>query len=112
MRPSRLRHRITIQHRVSGRDNETGEVTHSWVDLYAKVPAAIEPVSGRDFIAAKAEQSEISARIVIRYKDGINSGMRVIFRNSIYTLEAPPLTDQKSGLEYLTLLCSHGAKDG
>lgn len=112
MRPSRLRHRVTIQHRVSTRDTETGEVKYNWVDLYAKVPAGVESLSGRDFISAKAEQSEISARIVLRPKKDIVSGMRIIFRGDTYTLESPPLSDKKSGLEYLTLLCSHGAKDG
>ncbi len=111
MRAGRLRHRITIQHYTTTQHAETNEEIKTWSNLYERVAAGIEPLSARDFIASKAEQSEISVRFLIRFKDGINSGMRILHKNSIYTIEGPPLTDKKSGIEYLTLLCSNGAKD-
>lgn len=111
MRPSRLRHRITIQHYTISQHEETNEEIKTWSNLYERVAAGIEPLSTRDFIAAQGEQSEISVRMLIRYKPDIVSGMRIIHKNCIYTLEGDPLTDKKSGLEYLTLLCSRGAKN-
>lgn len=111
MRPSRLRHKITIQQYTFTQHPVTNEQIKQWSDLYCRVSAGIEPLSARDFIASQGEQSEISVRMLIRYKPDIVSGMRILHKNSIYTIEGPPLTDKKSGLEYLTLLCSHGAKN-
>lgn len=111
MRAGDLRHRITIQHQVDQQDPNTGEVTKTWAE-FAPAWAAIEPLSARDFIAAKANQSEISGRITIRYRQGVLPTMRILHRGQIYTIIGQPLPDKKSGLEYLTLLVSTGVSDG
>lgn len=111
MKAGKLRHRIIIQHHDSFQDMNTGEMVTGWTD-FASVWASVEPLSARDFIAAQANQSEISARIVIRYRPGILSTMRIIHRGKVYNIEGPPLPDADSGLEYLTLVVSAGVNDG
>lgn len=106
----KLRHRITIQAPGLTQDPVTGEMLPGWTE-FASVWASIEPLSARDFIAAQSGQSEISARIVIRYRPGVLPTMRIIHRSKVYAIQGV-LPDADSGLEYLTLPVSEGVKDG
>lgn len=113
MQAGKLRHRIDIQELVEIRDPVTGEFGEpSWVTRWSKCPARVEPLSARDLIAAKAQQSEATGRMVIRYRAGVLPTMRIIYREEVYSIEGPPLEDPGSGLEYLTILVSKGVKDG
>lgn len=47
----RLRHRISLQKQISTKDPDTGERVNTWLEI-AKLWAAIEPLSAREFIAA------------------------------------------------------------
>ena len=112
MKLGELRHLITIQHLVAQQDPVTGEMSDGvWTD-FAKVYASIEALSARDLIAAQANHSEVSARIVIRYRAGVLPTMRIVHRDTIYDIQGPPLPDKVSGLEYLTLLVAAGVNDG
>ncbi|URD41439.1 phage head closure protein [Pseudomonas sp. BYT-5] len=113
MQAGKLRHRIDIQELVPVRDPVTLEFGEpEWVTHWEKCPARVEPLSARDLVAAQAAQSEATARMVIRYRPGVLSTMRIVYRGEVYSIEGPPLEDDKSGLEYLTLLVSKGVKDG
>lgn len=111
MRAGDLRHRIRFQKLAPGMDPETMEpIEASWVDV-ATLYAAVTPLSGREFIQAKAAQSEVVGRIVIRYRSDIRAAMRGIHGDRIYNIQAV-LPDPKSGREYLTLPYSEGVNDG
>lgn len=114
MRAGKLRHRIKFQQKTTAQDPMTGEMVTAWVDVtgWESVPASIEPLSVKDFIAAQATQSQLAARIVIRYRAGVLPTMRILHRAAIYNIEGPPLPDTNSGLEYLTLAVSAGVNDG
>lgn len=113
-----LRHKIRIEQYAyltdaDGnviQDPETGETSQEW-QLVAEAWASIEPLSAREFIAAQAAQSKVSARVVIRYRDGLDAAMRIVHRGKIYNIEGI-LADKNSGLEYLTLPVSEGVSDG
>ena len=107
----RLRHRVTIQQPVQAQDPVTGELVQTWTDFAADIAAAIEPLSTREFAAAQQIQSEIVARIVIRYRTGITAEMRVIHNGTVYNI-AGVLADKDSGREYLTLPVSTGVNQG
>lgn len=112
MQAGKLRHPIEIQHKITPRDPITGNfLAPAWVE-FAKVWAAVEDLSARDLVAAKAGQSQVTGRVVIRYRPGVLPTMRIVHRGELYSIEGPPLADKKSGLEYLTLLVSKGVKDG
>jgi SPP1 family predicted phage head-tail adaptor len=110
MKAGTLRHRVTIQQPVSAQNPTTGAETVTW-QYFAQVWASVEPVSVREFVAAKSGQSEVMARIVIRYRSGIDATMRILFRGAVYNIEGV-LADAKSGLEYITLPVSMGVNDG
>ncbi|WP_223532061.1 phage head closure protein [Pseudomonas sp. BF-R-30] len=112
MRAGLLRQRITFQEPGLVQDRETGEMLAGWQTTWEKVPASIESLSARDLIAAQAGQSEVTARIVIRYRPGVQPTMRILHRGTIYNIQGQPLPDKKAGLEYLTLLVSAGVNDG
>jgi len=106
----RLRHRVRIERPSYEQDPVTGEMVKSWELVAEKVPAAIEPLSAREFIAAQAVQSQVTTRIVIRRRE-IDATMRIVHRGQVYNIHGV-LADPESGLEYLTLPCSEGVNDG
>lgn len=111
MRAGKLRHRIIIQENQQIQNQLTGEAVDNWVTVVQKVPAEIAPLSGREFIAAQADQSETTASITIRYRQGIKANMRILHKERIYNIQAV-LPDTKSGIEYLILPVSEGVNNG
>lgn len=101
-----LRHIIKIQH-VLQTQTSSGSVESEWVDLYPRMYASIDPVSVREFLVAATTESQVVARITIRYKKDVTSKMRVIHGDNIYQIEGVQ-PDIDSGIEYLTLACSTG----
>ena len=86
MKAGDLRHRITIQQLTS---TNSGEATvESWADFLTNVPAAISPLSGREILAAGAEQSGTRVRFVIRYGNGtqVTSSMRIVHNSATYNI--------------------------
>lgn len=110
LKAGKLRHRITIQKKVRTQDSTTGAMVLSWVSLATGVPAAVDPLSAREFIASQAMTSEVQARITIRYRDDVDASMRVLHRGKIYVIKGV-LSDNKSGLDYLTLPVAEGVRD-
>lgn len=113
MYAGKLRHRVAIQQRVESQNSTTGDITYTWQNVAgcSSVPASIEPLSAREFIAAQSVQSEIVARIVIRYRTGLDSKMRILYGSTVYN-PAGFLADKNTGTEYLTIPVSEGLKDG
>jgi SPP1 family predicted phage head-tail adaptor len=109
--PGELRHRITIQKPVTQQDPETGELTTNWVSVATNIAAAIKPSSVREFVAAQAMQSQVTARIVIRYRAGLTAQMRILHGSKIYNPQGW-LADPDSGIEYLSAPCSEGTNQG
>ena len=116
MNSQQLSHRVTVQQRLSGQDPVTGEMSQGWADV-ATVWAAIEPLSVRDFIQGRAAQSQVSARIVIRYSEDVASiagDIRVLHQRGskpaiVYFAEGL-LRDKTSGIDYITMPCSQGVR--
>lgn len=119
----KLRHRVRIEKYDYLRDSQgeviqdpvTGEVAQQWVEV-AEVWAAIEPVSGREFIQSAATQSKVDARIVIRQRDDVDASMRLVHvrlgrPDVIYNPHAF-LEDKESVLEYMTAPCARGVGEG
>ncbi|HHA2913483.1 TPA: phage head closure protein [Stenotrophomonas maltophilia] len=105
----KLRHRVLIQQQVTTRDGDGVEQT-AWVDV-ATVWASVEPLSAREFIQSGQTQSAVTARITMRYRDGLSPSMRLAHRGEIFNI-AGLLPDKVSGLEYITIPVSSGVNDG
>ena len=84
MRAGRLRKRITIEQRIPGSDFARED---SWTD-FVTVWAAVEPVRGAEAVAAEQIQSEVSAKVVMRYLGGLRPDMRIRHEGRIYEIIA------------------------
>jgi len=104
----KLRHWVQLQRQQSTQDPRTGEMVTTWVRL-ADVWADVAPASGREFLAAAAEQSEVRGRITIRYRDDVDATMRVVYRGKWFAILAA-LPDTDSGIEHLTLMVAEGVR--
>jgi SPP1 family predicted phage head-tail adaptor len=110
----RLRHRLRLEKRDSDQDSVTGAPSFTWVEV-ARPWGAVEPLSVKDFINSKAQQSEVTGRIVIRFRDDINPQMRFIQtvrgREKIFKVVGI-LPDPESGTEFMTIAVSEGVSEG
>ena len=104
----RLRHRVTIEQLATTRD-EFGGVVEAWGTV-AIVPAEVWPLSGREFVAAQAEQAGVTTRITIRYQAGIEPAMRVTHDGKTYNIKA--VLPDPTLRRHLTLMCESGVNHG
>lgn len=86
MRAGLLRHHIEIQHEVTTKDEYGSEVT-TWETLATRW-AQVEPLKGREYVAAGAVQDATTTRFVIRYFPEVEAGMRVVWRDTTYAIDA------------------------
>ena len=98
--------RVTLIQEVIIRD-EFNTPQSKWHPM-AKVWASIEPISGREYWSASQSNSEASVRIVIRFRQGISSRMRVKYESEdgtiVYETSSPPINYREQN-EYLELMC-------
>jgi len=107
MRAGRLRHRVTLQSKTETRDSYGGAVI-TWSDV-ATVYAAIEPLSGREWFAQQQVQSEVSVRIVVRYRAGITAANRIAHGATYYDILSVINHDEKDHM--ITLMCRQGVSE-
>lgn len=82
MKIGNLRHRVVLQQKVITEDalKQQSEV---WTDI-ATVWAAIEPLSGREYFAARQENAEVTAKITIRYRKDVTPDMRAVSEGRVF----------------------------
>ena len=97
----RLRHRIEIQNYEMAQD-ELGQPINTWAH-WADVWASIEPLQGREFLAAMALQSQTTVRIRMRYRPDVTSQMRVLWGGRFYEIES--VIEPQSRRHALQLMC-------
>lgn len=106
----RLRHRVTIQELVEVQNTTTGAVTREWEDFLADIPAEVLTGAGREFVQSGATQSEIAARINMRWFPGLTQKYRIVWDTNIYNILSIE-TDMTGRQEY-RLKCKAGVSDG
>ena len=85
MQAGDLRNRVTIKQKSVTREASGAEAI-AWL-VVATVWAAVEPLSGREFITMRQERAEISTRIRIRYMAGLTPSMRVYWGQRMYEID-------------------------
>ena len=108
MRAGQLRRQITIEQRSTSRD-AFGQELIAW-SRFATCWAEIQPLAGRELIAAQAVLPEVSVEVVIRYRPGVDSAMRVLYGSQVYEIGAVLDIDMRH--EQLRLLCTQGVTQG
>ena len=97
----RLNRRCVIQTPGTAED-ELGQPIPGWTDV-ATVWGDIRMKSGLEAIKAGAVVSTVQASIRIRYRAGVNAGMRVVHNLVNYEIKA--VMPDESGRVYLDLAC-------
>ena len=100
-RAGELYHRVTIQHKTTTYDEYNYE-TEAWTE-FKKLWGKIDFLSVKDSINAKAAGSETTARLKLRKRDDIDTGMRVLFDGQTFQIVSPPKPDNENGRIYMTL---------
>lgn len=113
MRSSALNRRITIQQRGTAQD-EFGAQVNTWTEI-GSLWASIEPLNGRELIAAQAVQSEISHRITIRYQPQFSNPkhvatMRIMYKDRIFNIYAA--MNIAEGNRMIDILATEGVNEG
>ena len=99
-RAGQLRFQVTIQQPTI--TQSYGEPTETW-SKFATAMADIEPLSGREYFAAKQIMSEQMFKITIRYIAGITKKMRVSYGGDYYDIQ--DINDVKTRHRELQLMC-------
>ena len=84
MKAGKLRRQVTIE-RAAMIEGAYGPVPGPWEPV-GTFAASIEPISGREFVAFRAAQSEITTRIRLRYQAGILPSDRITHGDTIYNV--------------------------
>ncbi|MFV3383557.1 phage head closure protein [Pseudomonas sp. NY15354] len=103
MQAGKLRYPVTIERPVDVRDQYGGFV-RTW-ELVGREWADIESISGSEFIAAQAPQSQTVFRIRIRYRDDMVSSWRIREGEKVYEITAVLPDARRRRIE---LMCKTG----
>ena len=101
MQAGRLNRRCVLQTPGTVQD-ELGQPIPGWTDVVT-VWGDIRLKSGLESIKAGAPVSTVQASIRIRYRAGINAGMRVVHNLQVYEILA--VQPDVGGREYVDLVC-------
>lgn len=91
MGAGRKRYRVTLR-KPTFAQNEFGEPVKTYVDGDT-VWAAIEPISGREFIANAGVRTEYTVKITINYRRDVTADYQIVHGNTTYELTSPPIPD-------------------
>lgn len=103
MGAGKLRYPITIERPVS-RQDDTGAIIRTW-ETVSREWADIESISGSEFVAAQALQSQSVHKITIRHRADLVSAWRLREGARIYEITAVLPNGRRSHLE---LMCKLG----
>ena len=87
MDTGRLNMRVSIERNAQYQDPVYGSLIDVWIPTYS-VWAAIEPLQGREYIAAMMVRAERTVRITMRYLPGIDSTMRVVYLGRVFAIQS------------------------
>lgn len=86
MNPAKFDSRITFQ--VNGQTyDEDGYPIEGWTDVKT-VWAMIKTLTGKEVFQAMTTKTEYTTRFVIRYTTGLNTDMRILYKNRIFNIQS------------------------
>jgi SPP1 family predicted phage head-tail adaptor len=103
MRAGKLRHKIDIEEQVTTQD-DYGQATTTWSAILEDISAEILPLRGKEFFSGEKFNGEITHKIRIRYRSGINSKHRVKFGSRYFYLKTPPINWEERNI-FLEFMC-------
>lgn len=104
-----LNQRVQLQQRAAA-ENVLGEPEGAWVNLGAPIWAKVEPLAGRELLAAGAMQQPVDTRFVIRWRAGVTPSLRLEWRGQPYDISSALPVD--GGTEWIEIMATSGVRDG
>ena len=101
-----LRYKVLLQAPVVQTAEDGEPVITEWVDVCKPVYAAIESLSGREWMASAEFRPDVTTRIRIRWRTGLTSAMRVVHGAVIYNITA--VLPKFEGMSEVHLYCGSG----
>lgn len=101
MQAGKFKHRVTLQAPATGQD-AAGQPLTGWVDV-AQLWADIRSTGGLEAIKAGAITSVVHTSVRLRWRTGLNAGMRVLHGVTVYSVLSV-LPDQ-AGRQFVDLVC-------
>ncbi len=104
MQAGRLQQKVSFQE-ISTEDDTAGQLKNLWTEFAIK-RASIEPINGRDFLAASGEHADITTRVRVRYDRDtklVRPKNRVVSGDDTY--EIVTVINPQSRNRQLVLLC-------
>ena len=83
MRAGNLRNKAVVQ-QLGTTQNEFGEIEQGEFSYFKTVWCSITPVSGKESFLSNADFAKTTHKIKIRYTDGINASMRILWKSRIF----------------------------
>lgn len=113
VRSGDLRNRITFQRRQNGQDS-TGQPIETWVNAFT-CWADIDPLTGRELLAAQQIQSTVTHNIQVRYRKELANpiavtNMRILYGSRIFNIHA--CMDQDERRRSVALQVEEGLNNG
>ena len=108
MRSGKLNKRVLFQKRDQTK-NEVGHLAGGWVDIASRW-VSIEPISGRELLAAGQVRGEVTHRIRCRYFDGLTFAGRINFKGRIFDIQSAINVRERNA--ELEILCNEGVTGG
>ena len=102
MKAGDLDQRVTVERQQGGFDELGQPLPDTWAPLFS-CWAAVEPLQGREYLAAQAAVSEVTAKIRMRFRPWMTAEDRVIHDGTIYNIVS--LIDVRSENRALVLMC-------
>ena len=102
MRIGELRHRIVLQKKVVTED-ELKQQSETWTDVVT-IWACVEPLSGKEYFAAKQTNAEVSVKFTLRSLNDVKPDMRVTFQDRSFEIQT--VINPKERNRSLILMCT------
>ena len=106
IKPSRFRHRVTLQSESLVADGGGGGGAPVWSDQ-ATIWADIQPISGREILHSQMLQVRVTHRIITRYRAGVTTAMRLAKGARLFNIRAVINMEERN--RYLEIMCEEGA---
>ena len=102
MQAGKLDQRVTLW-KLSGGTDAWGSPLPAELVALGTVWASVQPLNGREYIAAQAAQSEVTTRITMRYRPGVTPDLKLTHEGRQYEIES--VIDTNSAGVELVLMC-------
>ena len=103
MRSGQLRHLVELQHLGARVDDGAGGGSIPYVTYAEDVPAAIEPLEGRELLLAGQYDARLTHRVRLRYRPDVRPSDRVVYGDRVFNVKTP--IDPEERHRELELMC-------